>query len=164
MTKLRELSSPALVTHSMRALTSSLVLLLLSGAAAGQTKSALYVEIAAMDKKLFDAFNARDIEIIGRIFDESLEFYHDHAGLTGYEATIKQTKENFSRPSSLRRELVPGTLKVYPIKNYGAIQTGAHRFCHVEGGKADCGVFQFVHVWQKRDGEWKLTRVISYDH
>ena len=148
----------------MRSLRFNLILLLLSGAAVGQTSSTLYVEIAAMDKKLFDAFNARNIEIVGNIFDETLEFYHDRAGVAGYEETMKQTKENFAQPASPRRELVPGTLKVYPIKNYGAIQIGSHRFCHDENGKADCGVFQFVHVWQKKDGKWKLTRVISYDH
>ena len=147
----------------MRALGFNLILLLLSGTAVGQTTS-LYDEIAAMDKKLFDAFNARNIDIVGVIFDSTLEFYHDRAGVAGYEETIKQTKDNFSRPDSPRRELVPGTLQVYPIKNYGAIQIGAHRFCHDENGKPDCGVFQFVHLWQKKDGKWKLTRVISYDH
>jgi hypothetical protein len=28
------------------------------------------------------------------------------------------------------RELVPGTLQVYPVKDYGAIEMGVHRFHH----------------------------------
>lgn len=139
-------------------------MLFLSTTATGQTR-ALYDEIAAMDRKLFDAFNARDVEAIGTIFDAGLEFYHDHGGLTGYEQTMKQSKEIFSRPNSPRRELVPGTLEVHPIPGYGAIQIGAHRFCHNGGdGRADCGTFKFVHIWQKKGGQWKLTRVISYGH
>ena len=117
-----------------------------------------------MDKKLFVAFNARDIGIVSEIFDPSLEFYHDRGGLSGYEQTIKQLKQNFSSPMSPRRELVAGTLEVFPVPNYGAIQAGEHRFCHEENGKTDCGTFKFVHVWQKKDGKWKITRVVSYDH
>lgn len=145
----------------MRTAAFALALLLLASTAAAD---ALHDEIAAADRKLFDAFNARDIAVVGAMFDRSLEFYHDRGGLAGYDQTIKQLKENFARPNWPRRELVPGTMRVYPVANYGAIQTGAHRFCHEENGKNDCGVFQFLHIWQKQDGGWKLTRVISYDH
>jgi hypothetical protein len=30
--------------------------------------------------------------------------------------------------------LVPGSLEVYPIPGYGAMQIGAHTFCHIEDG------------------------------
>lgn len=140
------------------------VLLLLALTAAAETKSPLLVEIAAADKKLFDAFNGRDISVVKVMFDESLEFYHDRGGLSDYAQTIRQLTENFANPNWPRRELVAGTLEVHPIPNYGAIQTGAHRFCHEENGKTECGVFKFVHVWQKKGSGWKITRVISYDH
>ena len=26
------------------------------------------------------------------------------------------------------------------------------------------GEGQFIHLWQYKDGAWKITRVISYDH
>jgi hypothetical protein len=29
---------------------------------------------------------------------------------------------------------VPGTLKVWPIKGYGALARGEHRFCHYKVG------------------------------
>ncbi len=44
------------------------------------------------------------------------------------------------------------------------MEIGAHQFCHEENGKMDCGTFQFLMIWQKKDGEWKITRVASYDH
>ena len=64
----------------------------------------------------------------------------------------------------LKRELLKGSMEVYPIKDYGAIQTGKHMFCHTENGKLDCGTFKFVQTWQKKNGEWKVTRIITYDH
>ncbi len=70
----------------------------------------------------------------------------------------------FDQNIGLKRELVPGSLEVYPIKDFGAIEIGAHTFCHIENGKNDCGTFKFVEVWKNNKGEWKLTRIISYDH
>ncbi len=73
-------------------------------------------------------------------------------------------RTNFERNDGLRRRLIPGSLEVYPVPNYGAIEVGTHEFCHEENGKTDCGVLRFLHVWQKRDGQWRVTRVVSYDH
>ena len=115
---------------------------------------------------MFDGFNAHDVNKIMSAFDSSLEFYHDKGGVTNYE----QSKINFAdlfernKTTGLRRELIPGSMEVYPIKDYGAIETGLHRFCHEENGKQDCGTFKFLHIWQKKNGQWKVTRVISYDH
>jgi hypothetical protein len=41
---------------------------------------------------------------------------------------------------------------------------GAHRFCHVENGKGVCGIFKFAHFWKKANDEWKISRIVSYDH
>jgi hypothetical protein len=115
---------------------------------------------------MFDAFNAQDLEKLKSTFSDSLEFYHDKGGLADYNQTIENSKNLFERNKStgLRRDLVKGSMEVYPIKDYGAVETGLHTFCHDENGKQDCGTFKFVHVWQKKDGQWKVTRVISYDH
>lgn len=124
----------------------------------------LHAEIARMDKAMFDAFNAHDIDGVMALFSEDLEFYHDKGGLLRYEDTRNGMKGNFDQNNGLRRDLVPGSLEVYPINNYGAVEIGAHRFCHVEDGKDDCGVLKFVHVWRKTGDQWKITRVVSYDH
>ena len=125
---------------------------------------ALYKEIAHMDSVLFNAYNTQDIATLKTVFDIDLEFYHDLGGLSNYTQNIEALKTLFGRNLGLRRELVPGSLEVYPIKDYGAIQTGEHQFCHEENGKQDCGIFKFVQVWQKKNGDWKLTRVVSYGH
>jgi len=146
-----------------------LLLLLLSGCAQlnAQEKKiddSLFKEIAHMDSVLFNAFNERDIETFKKLFTPDLEFYHDKGGLTGYEFSIQSLKNTAARHDGLKRELTPGTLEVYPIKDYGAIEIGTHRFCHMENGKQDCGTFKFVHIWKKIGNEWKITRVVSYDH
>ena len=124
----------------------------------------LYREIAQLDRVLFDAFNSQNLGQMKTLFAPDLEFYHDKDGLASYSKTMKDFERIFKQPNKIRRELVEGSLEVYPIKNYGAIQIGAHRFCHQENGREDCGVFKFVHIWQKKKGGWKLTRVISYNH
>ena len=124
----------------------------------------LYDTIAHMDSVLFDAFNNQDLNKQKTIFSTDVEFYHDKGGLTNYNQLIENTQRLFNQNSGLRRTLIQGSLEVYPIKDYGAIEVGIHRFCHQENGKDDCGTFKFLHIWQKKDGIWKLTRVISYDH
>lgn len=137
-----------------------------SGATAASEPVSLHAEIAQLDKTMFDAFNAHDMEKVNSYFDESLEFFHDKNGLLSL-ADVKKNSKNMAAAAAsngLRRDLISGSLQVYPIPNYGAIEVGAHRFCHMENGKEDCGTFQFVHVWKKSDSGWKITRVISYDH
>jgi hypothetical protein len=126
----------------------------------------LYNEIRHMDSVMFDAFNAHDLDKLKATFSEDLEFYHDKGGLTNYNQTMENFKSLFekNKTTGMRRDLVKGSLEVYPINNYGAVEIGEHRFCHAENGKNDCGVFKFIHTWQKKDGQWKVTRVISYDH
>jgi ketosteroid isomerase-like protein len=124
----------------------------------------LYNRISGLDSLLFTAFNTRDVERFKELFTEDLEFFHDKGGLTNYDNTINSLKETVKINNGLRRELVKGSMEVYPIPGYGAMQIGAHTFCHQENGKQDCGTFKFVHIWQQKNGEWKIARVISYGH
>ncbi len=61
---------------------------------------------------------------------------------------------------------MPESLKVYPIQNYGAIETGTHTFYAVKQGEPDrlTETGQFAHFWKQENGQWKLSRVLSYDH
>ncbi len=93
-----------------------------------------------------------------------MEFYHDKGGLTNYAQNMAAFKNTASANTDLRRDLIPGSLEVYEVKDFGAMQIGKHRFCHTENGKPDCGTFKFVHIWKKNNGEWKISRVVSYDH
>ena len=127
-------------------------------------RASLEAEIAGADSALFDAFNARDIAGVMAYFAKDLEFYHDNDGKLSYDDVRSGFTKMFSTPLAPRRTLVKGSTRVYPVPNYGAMQTGEHLFCHIEQGKPDCGVFQFAHVWQKADGRWRITRALSYGH
>ncbi len=117
-----------------------------------------------MDSALFAAFNARDLAKLQTFFASDLEFYQDNEGLENYAETMKDFREMARQSSPIIRTLVAGSLEVYPIKNYGAIEVGSHRFCHTENGRPDCGTFKFLHVWRKTGRTWQLSRVVSYAH
>ncbi len=119
---------------------------------------------AALDAALFDSYNKCDLTKFESFFEDGVEFYHDQGGVTlGKAALTESVKKNICGKTT--RELVPGTLKVFYMKGYGMLETGVHRFHHP--GHEDTegvGEGQFIHLWQYKDGAWKVTRVISYDH
>jgi len=125
--------------------------------------------ITALDAEVFDAYNKCDLAKFASYFSEDLEFYHDQGGLSvGRQATVDAVKNNVC--GKTHRTLVSGTLAVYPLKGYGAVETGIHLFCSPEVAKktGKCGdgsgVARFTHLWHNKDGVWRITRVISYDH
>jgi len=126
----------------------------------------LYDEISHMDTVLFDAFNNRDLTKMRTLFTDDLEFYHDRDGLTVYQQNMASFKSNFESTARLRRALMEGSLEVYPIPGYGAVEIGVNDTDTTEKGQQEhlTGTAKFVHVWQKKNGEWKISRVISYDH
>ena len=117
--------------------------------------------ITALDKQLFDAYNTCNIEKLGTLVTDDLEFYHDKTGLAvGKQPFLDAIKKNIC--GKVTRELVQGSLEVYPLHGYGAVEIGLHRFRHP--GDSDVGEAKFVQLWQYKDGAWKISRVISYDH
>jgi hypothetical protein len=124
----------------------------------------LYKTIMHMDSVMFDAFNSHNLEVMKTLFATNLEFYHDKGGLADYSSTINSFKSVFASTPDLRRELVPGTMEVYPIPGYGAVEMGIHRFIHVENGQTQIGLYKFIHTWQYKDNQWKVTRVVSVGH
>lgn len=133
----------------------------------GLTSGELFDELADMDRKIFEAsFVTCDAAVVNAIFSEDIEFYHDKAGFEQGEQVRQNTRnltESCPGKQGVTRTLVPGSLRVYPIKDYGATQVGMHRFD--EEGAATSTVARFVHVWQRQeDGSWRVTRVLSLDH
>ncbi len=136
--------------------------------------SPLFKTLKSNDSLLFDVgFNTCNIAAFEGIMADDLEFYHDKGGVT-------KSKENFlnlfrngickSDEFVSRRELVEGSLKVFPLydngKLYGAIQEGQHRFFETPKGKPEQtgSIASFTHLWIKHGNDWKVTRVLSYDH
>lgn len=156
---------PTAMRNALRwMLLTSLMLLAVAAAAQKKVDEALFAEIEKQDRAMFDAYNAHDVEKLMTYFDKGLEFYHDQGGLQSYDDVVNGMTQIFRRNDGIRRELVPGTLEIHPLGTYGAIEIGAHRFCHKENGQDDCGTFKFLNVWQKQKDGWKITRLVSYDH
>lgn len=126
----------------------------------------LYDTILQLDSTMYRAYNGRKLSEFMAFFAPDLEFYHDQTGKTDYQENIRRFRENFAKPTLMRRELVPGSLEVYPVAGFGAIETGTHRFYQTEPGQAGKLVAQprFMHVWKQEAGGWKIVRVVSYDH
>ena len=128
------------------------------------TSGELFETIARLDGALFNAFNAHNTDLLMSMFSEDLEFYHDTGGLANYRQTRSNFEKLFAQTPDIRRELVKDSLKVYPIKDHGALEIGQHRFCHKENGKDDCGTFMFAMIWRKTGDSWRVSRVLSYGH
>ena len=86
-------------------------------------------------------------------------------GVTLGRQKLTESIKNNICTGDTQRILVPGTLKIYYMKGYGAIEMGVHRFMHPKTEASNgTGEASFVQLWQFKDGNWKLTRVLSYDH
>ena len=134
-----------------------------ASAAEGEKQTQLFDTLAALDTAMFDTYNNCDLAKNRTFFADDLEFYHDQGGLTtGADTLVEQLRKNIC--GKTRRELVPGSLEVHELKGYGAVQMGVHRFFSPIDAKEPVGEAKFIHIWRYKDGVWKITRVISYDH
>ncbi len=126
----------------------------------------LFDTISALDAAVFDAFNhcsdPKQLQKHASYFSPDIEFYHDTGGVTWSRHDMLDNTEKYVC-GHFRRELIPDTLKVFPVKDFGAIETGSHRFCQFSSKTCD-GLADFTIVWQHRDGKWNITRVLSYGH
>jgi hypothetical protein len=126
----------------------------------------LFDTISALDTEVFAAFNTcsdpAKLDKHAGFFAPDVEFYHDTGGVTWTrDAMIANTGRYVC--GHFRRELIPGTLEVFPIKDFGAIARGSHRFCQFDSGQCE-GMADFTIVWRLQDGRWSITRVLSYAH
>lgn len=138
-----------------------------SPSADSATSGPLYDELARLDSLIFAAsFVACDYETAAALFTDDVEFYHDLTGASyGDEVRedFRRLTTSCPRENGVTRELIAGSLEVYPMQDYGAVQRGVHRF--TERGAATRTVAKFVHLWQRQaDGTWKISRVLSFDH
>jgi len=129
--------------------------------------SATYKQIKALDTRIFDAYNTCDLTTLADMVDDNLEFYHDRTGLSvGKASFINAIKNNICH--KVRRELVASSLEVFPLQDYGAIELGQQTFCNM-AETPTCrddtnGIGKFFMLWQKQGDQYRLTRVVSYDH
>ncbi len=134
-----------------------------SNAQSNASADPLFKTVQSLDTKLFDAYNRCDLTTLGAMVSDDLEFYHDQTGLSVGKATfLAAIKQNIC--GKVERSLLAETLEVYQLKGYGAVEIGVHRFHHPGRPEDGMGDAKFVTLWQNKDGVWKVTRVISYEH
>ncbi|WP_432410824.1 nuclear transport factor 2 family protein [Rasiella sp. SM2506] len=135
--------------------------------------SELYLQMKQMDSIVFDAgFNNCDLIGLELILSEDLEFYHDIGGIQDKAEFMEAIAKNIcGNPSGkLTRELIKGSLEVFPLKNntilYGAYVNGEHEFFRKETDKKllKTGYAKFSSYYELQNDAWKLKRVFSFDH
>jgi len=123
----------------------------------------LYDTIVRLDSIFFAAYNtcSFNLEKYGSFYSDNIEFYHDQAGLnTSKQDIINGTKKNIC--GKVTRKLIEGSIEVYPIKDFGAIEFGLHEFHNnQETARSKSKVGRFVIIWEHKNNEWKISRVIS---
>lgn len=133
----------------------------------------LFTLLKQKDSQVFTlGFNQCDIKQFAKLVSDDFEFYHDKAGITESKQQFLDIMKDGVCKSEYqpKRELVAGSLQVFPLYNngklYGAIQNGEHQFYEtVELGKTKhTSTAKFSHLWLLQQEQWKLARVLSFDH
>ncbi len=119
----------------------------------------LHATIARLDSVYFNTYNTCDMKTMASMMADTLEFYHDRTGLSTSKAdNLASVRKNIC--GKVTRELVKGSIEVYPIAGYGAVEIGYHTFRNI----AEPGVSRpskFIILWRHTNNEWKITRVVS---
>lgn len=135
-----------------------------------EKSSELYKTILQKDSLLFSVgFNTCDIKQYENLLSDNLEFFHDKDGISGKAKFLYDLKNGLCKNPEIRqvkRILVEESTEIFPLyKNemlYGAIQNGAHLF--YENEETQPGIAKFSNVWMLENGNWKLTKSLSFDH
>ena len=122
----------------------------------------LYNSIVHMDSVYFNAYNDCDMDKQADIYADSIEFYHDGSGLeTSKKALLAAIKQNIC--GKVTRVLVKGSIEVYEIPHFGAIEIGLHRFInHTDHSKVRCqDRINLLSSGGTKMIIWQINRVIS---
>lgn len=136
--------------------------------------SELFQTLKTNDSLLFSiGFNECDFDQFRNLTTDDLEFYHDQTGILNSNQEFIDVMANGickkDNPYKARRELVEGSLKVFPLYDngqlYGAIQNGEHRFYESFEGKETPGsIAKFSLLWILKNDQWKIKRIYSFNH
>jgi hypothetical protein len=131
-------------------------------------------QIAARDAELFRlVFEQCDPARLRTMVDPGFEMFHDKGGMVArtsedFVADYAKSCEEKKAPNAWRsrRELVAGTMRVYPVPGYGAIEEADHVFYERQGDGPEklVGKGRLAQVWSLSESGWRLARVLSYAH
>jgi hypothetical protein len=138
-----------------------------------EEKSQLFYLLKEKDSIMFElSFNQLNTSILEELATDNIEFYHDQGGATyTKEGFINGMKSLGDLSYKARRELVKGSTEVFPMhKNgelYAAILKGEHNFYAKEPNDKPeylTSTAKYTTLWILVDGNWKMSRIYSYDH
>jgi hypothetical protein len=121
----------------------------------------LYNSIVAMDSTFFQAYNICDLDKQAAIYSDNINFYHDTGGLMTVKQEILDSTKKYVC-GKVTRELIKGSIEVYPIKGFGAIEMGLHKFhnnTEKEGTPSHSS--KFIIFWENDNNNWTITKVVS---
>lgn len=156
----------------MRTLLCGLVLFLVPCAMSAQKKTAapvydykpdskeLHDTIVKMDSIFFEAYNTCKMDVQTAFYSDSIEFYHDKGGLSTSKPDILEGTRKYVC-GKVTRQLIPGSIEVYPIKDFGAIELGQHKFFNNQEPNAPQHISRFMIFWKKTGNGWKIMKVVS---
>ncbi|WP_276090495.1 nuclear transport factor 2 family protein [Pedobacter sp. JY14-1] len=129
-------------------------------------------KVMKADSLFWSGYNSCDLGLQERLIADDIEFYHDKGGVTmGKTAMLASIEKNLCGPDyRLRRVPLDSTVKIHLLKSadtvYGALITGEHVFYLKPSGKPERldGHALFANLWLLKEGKWKMSRVLSYDH
>lgn len=121
----------------------------------------LYKAIIGVDSIFWESYNSCNMDIQKKLYSENIEFYHDQSGLITTKQLILDATES-SVCGQIRREPINGSIEVYPINGYGAVEMGLHIFKRVADGEPlSSRPGKFIIIWKQLGNEWSISRVIS---
>jgi hypothetical protein len=122
----------------------------------------LYDTILKLDSIFFHYYNTCDVNFDKHtaFYSDSIEFYHDKGGLSAIKADVVGGIKKYVC-GKVRRDLSKGSIEVYPIPGFGAIEMGLHKFFNYQEPNAIQHPGRFTIIWQKTKDGWKVRKVIS---
>lgn len=125
-----------------------------------QNIPSLKEKIIQLDSLFFMAYNNCDMKTQADFYSDTIEFFHDKSGLTtDKQKILADTKKYIC--GKVSRELVPGSIEVSPLPNYGAVEIGMHQFRNKQEPNAQPHPSRFLIIWKQEGENWKITKVIS---
>lgn len=136
-------------------------------------KTELYYLLKEKDSIMFElSYNLLDTSILEEFATDDIEFYHDQGGATYTKAEFIGAMKSLGDLSyKARRELIKGSIEVFPMRQngelYAAILKGEHNFYAKEPNDKPeylTSSAKYTVLWILVEGKWKMSRIYSYNH
>ncbi len=138
-----------------------------------QQNAEIIKKLKQRDSLFWSSYNNCTTDLLSQYLTDDIEFYHDNGGITlGSADLVNSISKNIcgNKEGKIRRALLNETSNIYLLKQgdivYGAIFMGEHYFYITPTGQKEklTGIAKFTNLWILKDGLWKMSRVLSYDH